>query len=154
MQQQQRCVSSSQNDIDKCVEIFGLGYWNDYDECLRVICEQLDLNINDVQMYSIKGNALLVKLVNERVVNEWERKSREKRLRMHDIVDNGGDTKIKVFAAAPTKFKLLLHTVRKTLPNFKYIWIGKRGVMVRQKSRSQIHIVKNETDIDYLKSFY
>ena len=152
MQLQQR--SSSQNEIDKCVEIFGLGHWNDYDECLRAICAQLDLNFNDVQMYTIKGNALVVRLVNERVVNEWERKSREKRLQMKDIVKNGGDVKIKMFAAAPTKFKLLLHTVRKTLPNFKYIWIGKRGVMVRQKSRTQIHVIKNETDVDYIKAFY
>lgn len=146
--------SSSQSDIDKCVEIFGLGHWNDYDECLHAICAQLNLNFDDIQIYTIKGNALVVRLVNERVVNEWERKSREKRLQMKDIVKNGGDVKIKMFAAAPTKFKLLLHTVRKTLPNFKYIWIGKRGVMVRQKSRTQIHVIKNETDIDYIKAFY
>nr|WOZ30342.1 protein FP25 [Cydia pomonella granulovirus]WOZ30467.1 protein FP25 [Cydia pomonella granulovirus]WOZ30599.1 protein FP25 [Cydia pomonella granulovirus]WOZ45237.1 protein FP25 [Cydia pomonella granulovirus]WOZ45368.1 protein FP25 [Cydia pomonella granulovirus] len=151
-------------DIDECVEIFGLGEWEEWRECLMLLCTALSLNYDDIEHYTVKRNGLLVKLVDERTVNEWERKSREKRLRLSDLkklsdgignVNNvDGDDKVKVFAAAPTKFKLLLHTVRKTLPNFKYIWIGKRGVMARHRSRSQIHVIKNETDIDYIKSYY
>ncbi|ABC61231.1 FP [Choristoneura occidentalis granulovirus] len=151
MQQKQH---ASQIEIDNCVEVFGLGHWDDYDECLHKICNVLNLNFLDVETYTIKKNGLLVKLVNERAVNEWERKSREKRIHLYDIDKNGEYNKIKIFAAAPTKFKLLLHTVRKTLPNFKYIWIGKRGVMARQKSRTHIHVIKTDQDINYLKSCY
>lgn len=143
-----------QNEIDECVEIFGLNEWDNYDVCLQTLCLVLNLQMSDVEYYTIKGNGLLVKLNSEKAVNEWERKSREKRIRLGDLKLNGGDGKVKVFAAAPTKFKLLLHQVRKKLPNFKYIWIGKRGVMARYKSRTQIHVIKNENDIDCVKKIY
>nr|AUF82045.1 fp [Cryptophlebia leucotreta granulovirus] len=144
-------------EIDEYVEIFGLGQWDNWRECLLSLCKALSLSFSDIEYYTVKGNGLLVKLIDEKAVNEWERKSREKRLKLSDIKDNvleENDSKVKVFAAAPTKFKLLLHTVRKTLPNFQYIWIGKRGVMARHKSRSQIHVIKNESDIDYIKNIY
>lgn len=143
-----------QYDIDECVEIFGLGEWDDYHKCLQRLCKVLNLNFYDINRFVIKGNGLLVKLGNNKIVNEWERKSREKRICLYDIKETGGNDKIKIFAAAPTKFKLLLHTVRKTLPNFKYIWIGKKGVMARHRSRTQIHVIKNEEDVDYVKSIY
>ncbi|QOD40070.1 fp25k [Matsumuraeses phaseoli granulovirus] len=147
---------TSHCDIDECVEIFGLREWDSYYLCLQHLCKTLQLDINQMENYTVKGNGLLVKLVDENAVNEWERKSREKRITLKDLKDVGqaGDNKIKVFAAAPAKYKLLLHTVRKTLPNFKYIWIGKRGVLARHKSRSQIHVIKNENDINYVKNLY
>ena len=144
----------TQYDINDCVEIFGLGEWQDYNKCLEILTKALDLNYNDVEYCVVKGSGLLVKLVDGKAVNEWERKSRERRIQLSDIKENSNDSKIKIFAAAPTKFKLLLHNVRKTLSNFKYIWIGKKGVMARYRSRSQIHLIKNEEDIKYVKDFY
>lgn len=144
----------SQHDINDCVEIFGLGEWEDYNKCLQKITHVLDLNYNDVVYSAIKGNGLLVKLVDSKAVNEWERKSREKRILLADLKEGAENNKVKIFAAAPTKFKLLLHSVRNVLPNFKYIWIGKKGVMARQKSRSQIHLIKNENDLLHVKEFY
>jgi|WetSurMetagenome_2_1015567.scaffolds.fasta_scaffold191565_1 hypothetical protein len=145
----------TQHDINDCVEIFGLGEWDDYNKCLENIARVLGLDYSDVEYSVIKGNGLLVKLVDGRAVNEWERKSREKRIRLSDLGGvEGEEKKIKIFAAAPTKYKLLLHNVRKLLPNFKYIWIGKKGVMARQRSRSQIHLIKNENDLVYVKEFY
>ncbi|AKN80756.1 FP25K [Diatraea saccharalis granulovirus] len=142
-------------DIEECVEIFGLGEWDDHRKCLETLCDVLNLNFFDVVNYSVRGNGLLVKLSNEKAVNEWERRSRERRIRLCDLKKGADDNiKVKVFAAAPTKFKILLHTVRKTLPNFKYIWIGKKGIMVRQRSRTQIHVIKNENDIEYVKDIY
>ncbi|AAS82630.1 ORF108 [Agrotis segetum granulovirus] len=146
----------SQHDIDDCVEIYGLGEWDDYNKTLQLITKALDLDIKDVLFCSKKGNGLLVKLIDNRAVNEWERKSREKRLRLIELtgLQEDSDVKVKIFAAAPTKFKLLLHSVRKMLPNFKYIWIGKRGVMARHESRSQIHLIKNENDLLNVKEVY
>ncbi|APO13987.1 FP25K [Plodia interpunctella granulovirus] len=143
-----------QYDITDCVEIFGLGDWDDYNKCVEIIAKKLNLNYHDAEYSVEKGNGLLVKLCNSKAVNEWERKSREHRLTLGDIREGGGDGKIKIFAAAPTKFKLLLHHVRQLLPEFKYIWIGKKGVMARYKSRTQIHFIKNEDDIRYIKEFY
>ncbi|AER41539.1 FP25K [Epinotia aporema granulovirus] len=142
----------TQHDIKDCVEIFGLGQWNDYNHCLRLIAQKLGVNYNDVLYCSLRGNGLLVKLIDNRAVNEWERRSREQRLTIKDLVDTPMDNKIKIFAAAPTKFKLLLHKVRNSLPNFKYIWIGQKGVMVRYRSRSQILLIKSENEIDKIKS--
>lgn len=120
------------------------------DNALQNLCAALQLNYDDVKQYTIKGNSLLVQLINQRAVNEWERKSRESRLRLSDIHVNGNNTtKVKVFAAAPSKFKLLLHNVRKRLPNFKYIWIGKHGVLARQQARSKIFVIKNDDDLDH-----
>lgn len=119
-------MQQQQHYIDKCVEVFGLGEWDDYQTCLQILCRVLNLNFYDVESFTIKNNGLLIRLINEKAVNEWERKSREKRICLEDLREGGGESKVKVFAAAPTKFKLLLHTVRKTLPNFKYIWIGKK----------------------------
>lgn len=143
-----------QHDINDCVEIFGLGQWNDYNVCLQKIAKVLELNYNDVEYCVVKGNGLLVKLKDAKAVNDWERKSREKRILLSDLLGTDANTKIKIFAAAPTKYKLLLHNVRNMLPNFKYIWIGKKGVMARHKSRSQIHLIKNENDLLYVKEFY
>ncbi|QBQ01657.1 fp 25K [Hyphantria cunea granulovirus] len=138
---------------EDCVEIFG--YTNtDYDkidEYLKNLTCALELRYEDVEWSQLKGNGLLVKLPNVQKVNEWERKSRDRRLRLSDVMDLKGEevnTKLKIFAAAPTKFKLLLHNVRKQLPHFKYIWIGKQGVMVRRRSRSQIHLIKSINDIN------
>nr|UYX49735.1 FP [Darna trima granulovirus] len=150
MQQQ----SSPHYRINSCVEIFGLGEWDDYDACLQTLCRVLNLDYNNVQNYTIKNNCLLVKLTDEKTVNEWERKSREKRVMLSDVFKDKGQSKIKIFAAAPTKFKLLLHKVRKNLPEFKYIWIGKKGVMARHKSRTQIHTIKHDEDLDYIKESY
>ncbi|UOS85772.1 FP [Pieris rapae granulovirus] len=147
-------MQQQQHYIDKCVEIFGLGEWDDYQTCLQILCRVLNLNFYDVESFTVKNNGLLIRLINEKAVNEWERRSREKRICLEDLREGGGESKVKVFAAAPTKFKLLLHTVRKTLPNFKYIWIGKKGVMARYKSRTQIHVIKNENDVNYVKNFY
>lgn len=150
----------AQHDINDCVEIFGLGECQDYNERLTNVARVLELDYGDVEYSVIKGNGLLVKLVDGRAVNEWERKSREKRIRLSDlaedkkVVEGAEDKKVKIFAAAPTKYKLLLHNVRKLLPDFKYIWIGKKGVMARQRSRSQIHLIKNENDLVYVKEFY
>ena len=146
----------AQHDINDCVEIFGLGEWDDYNKCLESVARVLELDYSDVEYSVIKGNGLLVKLVDGRAVNEWERKSREKRIHLSDLrsTEGGEDRKVKVFAAAPTKYKLLLHNVRKLLPNYKYIWIGKKGVMARQRSRSQIHLIKNDNDLVYVKEFY
>lgn len=144
----------SQHDADNCVEIYGLDGVEDHVSCLRKLCETLELDFRDVKRLSVRGRGLLVKLTSVKAVNEWERKSREKRIRLNDIMKDGNEGKVKVFAAAPTKFKLLLHVVRKTLPDFKYIWIGRTGVMARHRSRSQIHVIKNEEDIDRVKRIY
>ncbi|AAM70308.1 few polyhedra [Phthorimaea operculella granulovirus] len=143
--------------VDECVEVFGAGEWNDYDVCLKRLCSVLELDYGDIEHYTVRKNGLLVKLVNDRAVNEWERKSREKRIRLSHLIEENiheSDTKIKVFAAAPTKYKLLLHMVRKSLSDFKYIWIGKRGVMARHRSRSQIHVIKCDDDINYVRDMY
>ncbi|AEB00390.1 fp25k [Clostera anachoreta granulovirus] len=146
------CEMRERRQFDKCVEIFGLGNWNNFDHCLNALCVALGLNIKDMQAYERRGNGLLVKLIDERAVNEWERKSREIRLRLGDLLQDGGNVKVKVFAAAPARLKVLLHAVRSQLPTFKYIWIGKRGVMVRHGSRTPIHVIKNEDDLEYVSS--
>ncbi|AAP85738.1 fp [Adoxophyes orana granulovirus] len=141
--------------MNRYVEIYGLGEWQDYDLCLSLLCDVLNFNISDVVEYTVLSNKLLVKLNDNKKVNEWERKSREKRIRLNDLVLHGDNyTKIKIFAAAPARFKVLLHKVRNSLKDFKYIWIGKRGVLARRKSRTQIHVLRNENDINSLNNIY
>lgn len=149
-------MQPTQHDISRCVEIFGLGERGDYNTCLREIARVLDLDHDDVEYHSVRGNGLLVRLVSERAVNQWERKSRERRIRARQLGKAFGDddAKVKIFSAAPTRFKLLLHAVRKLLPDFKYIWIGKKGVMARHRSRTQIHLIRNENDIEYVQQIY
>lgn len=139
------------------MEIFGLTRYADdkhrLTNAIKLLASNLNVNYDDVQDVQVKGNGVLVRLQNSRQVNEWETRSRELRLNLSDITkvsEEESDNKIKVFAAAPTRLKLLLHTVRKHLPQFKYIWIGKRGVMVRRESRSQIYVIKSENDIEKL----
>lgn len=139
-----------QYDFDSSVEIFGIkDVSNDHVFNVASVARAMNLNENDVVDVNVKGNGILVKLRYPRLVNEWERKSREARLKVCDVFpETNIDAKIKIFAAAPTKYKLLLHKVRSRLPEFKYIWIGKRGVMARQEARSNILLLKSESDLD------
>ncbi|AAF05254.1 ORF140 [Xestia c-nigrum granulovirus] len=139
-----------QYDLDSSVEIFGIkDVSNDHVFNVASIARAMNLNENDAVDVNVKGNGILVKLRYPRLVNEWERKSREARLKVCDVFpETNIDSKIKIFAAAPTKYKLLLHKVRSRLPEFKYIWIGKRGVMARQEARSNILLLKSESDLD------
>lgn len=138
-----------QHDLDSSVEIFGIkDVSTDHAANVTRVAKTMNLNENDVVNVAVKGNGLLVKLRYPRLVNEWERKSREARLKVYDVFpETNSDAKIKIFAAAPTKYKLLLHKVRTQLPDFKYIWIGKRGVMARQEARSNILLLKSESDL-------
>ncbi|AAG27398.1 PxORF100 peptide [Plutella xylostella granulovirus] len=138
--------------MDDCVEIFGYTDCDDVYAFIKKVTKVLDLDYKDVVKATYKGNGILVKLISAQKVNQWERKSRDSRITLADLGYDRND-KIKIFAAAPTKYKLLLHTVRNALPNFKYIWISKRGVMARRGSRTQIHLIKDDKDIKYL-SFY
>lgn len=139
-----------QYDLDSSVEIFGIkDVSSDHVSNVARVATAMNLNENDAIDVNVKGNGVLVKLRYPRLVNEWERKSREARLRVFDVFpETNIDAKIKIFAAAPTKYKLLLHKVRSQLPDFKYIWIGKRGVMARQEARSNILLLKSESDLD------
>lgn len=139
-----------QYDLDSSVEIFGIkDVSNDHVFNVASVARAMNLNENDAVDVNVKGNGILVKLRYPRLVNEWERKSREARLKVCDVFpETNIDSKIKIFAAAPTKYKLLLHKVRSRLPEFKYIWIGKRGVMARQEARSNILLLKSESDLD------
>lgn len=138
-----------QYDLDSSVEIFGIkDISSDHKANVASVARVMNLNEEDVVDVLVKGNGVLVKLRYPRLVNEWERKSREARLKVYDVFpETNNDAKIKIFAAAPTKFKLLLHKVRTQLPDFKYIWIGKRGVMARQEARSNILLLKSESDL-------
>lgn len=143
-----------QFDLHSCVEIFGIkDVSSDHVGNVTSVARAMNLQDDDILLVTVKGNGLLVKLKYPRLVNEWERKSREARLRVYDVFpETNNDAKIKIFAAAPTKYKLLLHKVRTRLPNFKYIWIGKKGVMARQEARSEILLLKSENDLDHLLS--
>ncbi|AQQ80391.1 FP25K [Betabaculovirus altermyunipunctae] len=142
-----------QYDLDICVEIFGIkDVSSDYSANVATLARKMNLNEEDVVDVAVKGNGLVVKLRYPRLVNEWERKSREARLKVYDVFpETNNDAKIKIFAAAPTKYKLLLHKVRNQLPDYKYIWIGKRGVMARREARSNIVLLKSENDLDAMK---
>lgn len=144
-----------QYDLDSSVEIFGIkDVSNDHVFNVASVARAMNLNENDAVDVNVKGNGILVKLRYPRLVNEWERKSREARLKVCDVFpETNIDSKIKIFAAAPTKYKLLLHKVRSRLPEFKYIWIGKRGVMARQEARSNILLLKSESDLDSIDQY-
>ncbi|AKR17463.1 FP-25K [Mocis latipes granulovirus] len=142
-----------QYDLDSSVEIFGIKDVScNHASNVTRLARAMNLNETDVVEVNVKGNGVLVKLRNPRLVNEWERRSREARLKARDVFpETVVDAKIKIFAAAPTKYKLLLHKVRSKLPDYKYIWIGKKGVMARKEARSNIMLLKSESDLDSIQ---
>lgn len=133
---------------ERCVEIFGLG---DASADLNRLVDALGVARGDVlNVVSQTRRRAVVELVSVSKVNEWERRSRELRLRVSDLrplLEQEHDSNIKVFAASPARLKRLLYFVRNCVKNYKYVWIGRRGVMVRRSSRSYIHIIRTEEDV-------
>ncbi|AUR45115.1 Fp protein [Spilosoma obliqua nucleopolyhedrosis virus] len=119
---------------------------------LKKICLLLDLNFKHVLDSSFYKNHMVVRLCDAARAKEWQSKSRERRLKNHNL-DIDFDGPIKIFVAAPPEQKLLLKKARDALlPVYKYISICKHGVMVRRDEKSRVFIIKNEQHIDYLKT--
>ncbi|ACH69496.1 FP [Pseudalatia unipuncta granulovirus] len=67
-----------QYDLDSSVEIFGIkDVSSDHVSNVASVARAMNLNEYDVVDVNVKGNGVLVKLRYPRLVNEWERKSRE-----------------------------------------------------------------------------
>lgn len=135
------------------VEIYGIpiNYVNRDDKRMHVvnkIANKFQLSMKDVLHTSCVKNHILLHVANVKVATHWQTRSRDLRLTNRDIgIDKDGH--IKAYIAAPEDLKLLLRKARETLTNYKYIWIGKDGVMLRENNDSRIYKIKNQHDLSY-----
>nr|ANW12288.1 few polyhedra [Malacosoma sp. alphabaculovirus] len=113
----------------------------------KKICNLLNLDHKLIVESDFEKNHIKLKLTDGATAKEWQNRSREVRLKNHDL-DIDYDGPVKIFVAASPEHKQLLKKARDTLlPYYKYVSLFKKGVMVRQNDRSKIYIVKNENDI-------
>ncbi|QDL56984.1 FP-25K [Dione juno nucleopolyhedrovirus] len=143
--------------LNDCVEVYGvhdarLSNKKVRTYYLKKICALLDLDFRHVLNSSFHKNHMVVQLSDAARAKEWQSRSRERRLKNHNL-DIDYDAPVKIFVAAPPEQKLLLKKARDALlPVYKYISICKHGVMVRRDEKSRVFIIKNEQHIDYLRA--
>lgn len=150
---QERLSHLETDALKNYVEIYGIpiNYVNRDDKRMHVvnkIANKFLLSMDDVINISFIKNHIVLQVVNVKVATQWQNRSRDIRLTNRDIgIDRDGQ--IKAYIAAPDDLKILLRKARETLPNYKYIWIGKKGVMLRESNDSRIYKIKNQQDLSY-----